>query len=61
MRESSLIFHSACFAVAAHRAIEIDSIEQNRSRRLRARANWTIVPALASLVAIPLSALLDIG
>jgi hypothetical protein len=41
--------------------IEIDSIEQYRSRRLRTRTDETIVPALVSVVAIPLSAIRDIG
>jgi hypothetical protein len=41
--------------------IEIDSIELREWRRLRARANTIVVPALASLVLTPLSAIVDIG
>jgi len=40
--------------------IGIDSIGRHRSRRLRARANAIVMPAVASLVAIPLSAIVDI-
>ena len=40
--------------------IEIDSIEQYGSRRLRTRMGKMIVPALVSVVAIPLSAIVDI-
>lgn len=40
--------------------IEIDSIEQYRPRRLRTRADTTPLPALVSLMAFPLSAIVDI-
>jgi hypothetical protein len=42
------------------RRIEVDSIEHYRARRLRARASAAFVPALVSLVAFPLSAIVNI-
>ncbi len=59
MRES-VASRDASSAVAAIQRIEIDSIERQRARRLRTRADTIVVPALASMVAIPLSAMVDI-